>query len=189
MRTMSSTVSVTALELLRGFPSVRVVLHCALNPSAPSGHELSTSATPPERLISSAPHSFSTLKRFPINYLSSLIGLFLDLSSLPERLVTLALFSSVLHLVLAFRTPSRPLVLDPVDSCRLLGLGYSALHGPDPSWDCRRVLHTRTPPNELDRHDPSGRGLHSSRCTRLNCEVLCMLLTLQLLQVLQCGIH
>ena len=46
-----------------------------------------------------------------------------------------------------------------------------ALHGPESSWDCRRVLH-KTPPNELDRHDPSGRGLHSSRCTRRNCEVL-----------------
>ena len=127
---------------------------------------------------------------FPINYLSSLIGLFLDLSSLPERLVTLALFSLVLHLVLAFRTPSRPLV----PSTQWTRAVYS---------DCVTLLCTAQipagtvvacstqglPPNELDRHDPSGRGLHSSRCTRLNCEVLCMLLTLQLLQVLQCGIH
>ena len=35
------------------------------------------------------------------------------------------------------------------------------------------MLH-KTTPNELDRHDPSGRGLHSSRCARLNCEVLCI---------------
>ena len=53
---------------------------------------------------------------------------------------------------------------------------------PDSSWDCRRVLH-KTPPNELDRHSPCGRGLHPSQCTRLNCEVpcivlLCVLLTL-----------
>ena len=39
---------------------------------------------------------------------------------------------------------------------------------------------------------PSGRGLHSSRCTRLNCEVLCIaqqcvLFTIQLLQVRERG--
>ena len=53
---------------------------------------------------------------------------------------------------------------------RLLGLCHPAVHGPESSWDCRRVLH-KTPPNELDRHDPSARGLHSSRCARLNREV------------------
>ena len=52
-----------------------------------------------------------------------------------------------------------------VDSCRLLGLCHPALHGPDSSWDCRRVLH-RIPPNEFDRHGPSDLGMHSSRCTR-----------------------
>ena len=71
------------------------------------------------------------------------------------------------------RTSSRPLALDPVDSCRILGLCHTPLHGPDSSWDCCRVLH-KTPPRELDRHDLSGRGLHSSRCTRLNCAVLCI---------------
>ena len=35
-------------------------------------------------------------------------------------------------------------------------------------------LSSRAPPNELDRHGTSGHGLHSSRCTRLNCEVLCI---------------
>ena len=61
-----------------------------------------------------------------------------------------------------------------VDSCPPLGLCRPPLHGPDSGWDCRRVLH-KTPPKEFDRHDPSDRGLHSSRCTRLNCEVLYIL--------------
>ena len=55
--------------------------------------------------------------------------------------------------------------LTPVDSRRLLGLCHLVSHGPDSSWDCRRVLH-RIPPNELDQHGPSGHGLHSSQCTQ-----------------------
>ena len=55
--------------------------------------------------------------------------------------------------------------LQCVDSCRLLGLCHPASHGPDYSWDCRRVLH-RIPPNEIDQHGPSDLGLHSSRCTQ-----------------------
>ena len=144
-----------------------------------------------------------TLKRLPINYSSSLIGLFSELSSLPGSLATLASFSLVLHLAapspgcwvsqpsiplnsLALyltllhseappcRTPSRPPALDPVDSGRLLGLCHPALHGPGSSWDCRRVLHTelhRTISIDMIRLVVA---LHSSRCTRLNREVLCI---------------
>ena len=49
-----------------------------------------------------------------------------------------------------------------MDSCHQIGLCHPALHGPDSSWDCRRVLH-RIPPNEFDWHDPHGRESHSSR--------------------------
>ena len=55
------------------------------------------------------------------------------------------------------------LPLAPVDSRRPLGLCYPVSHGPDSSWDCRRVLHG-IPPNELDQHGLSGHGLHSSQC-------------------------
>ena len=119
--------------------------YCAFNPSAPSGHELSTSlryvstrhcdtkyhrshspfdshlnryvlaATSLPWPVALAHHlvhlgnvvrrtcllhslrSSSTMKRLPTNYSSSLIGLFLELSSLPGSLVTLATFSLVLH--------------------------------------------------------------------------------------------
>ena len=57
------------------------------------------------------------------------------------------------------------LPLTPVDSRRQLGLCHPVSHGPDSSWECRRVLH-RIPPNELDQHGPSGHGLHSPRCTQ-----------------------
>ena len=55
--------------------------------------------------------------------------------------------------------------LTPVDSRRLLGLCHPVSHGPDSSWDCRRMLH-RIPPNELDQHGPSCHGLHSPQCTQ-----------------------
>ena len=55
------------------------------------------------------------------------------------------------------------LPLTPVDSRRLHGLCQPVSHGPDASWDCRRVLH-RIPPNELDQHGQTGLGLHPSRC-------------------------
>ena len=51
------------------------------------------------------------------------------------------------------------------DLRRPLGLCHPVSHGPDSSWDCRRVLHW-IPPNEPDQHGPSGHGLHSSRCTQ-----------------------
>ena len=59
---------------------------------------LCVSATSYEGLVSSTLRSSSTLKRLPINCSSSLIGLFLELSSLPGSLVTLASISLVLHL-------------------------------------------------------------------------------------------
>ena len=51
--------------------------------------------------------------------------------------------------------------------CSLLGLLTPASRGPDLSWDSRRAFH-RSPPNELDRHVPSRRGLldHPSQCSQ-----------------------
>ena len=46
----------------------------------------------------------------------------------------------------------------PASSCSLLGLHAPVSRGPDLSWDSRRALH-RSPPNEFDSHDPSGRRL------------------------------
>ena len=51
------------------------------------------------------------------------------------------------------------LLLTPVDSRHTLQLCHLVSHGPDSSWDCRRVLH-RIPPNELDQ-------LFSSSCLQL----------------------
>ena len=49
----------------------------------------------------------------------------------------------------------------------LLGLLTPASRGPDSSWDSRRAFH-RSPPNELDRHAPSRRGLldHPTQCSQ-----------------------
>ena len=51
----------------------------------------------------------------------------------------------------------------PVSSCSLLGLLAHVSRGPGMSWDSRRALH-RSPPNEFDCHDPSGRRLLSHVC-------------------------
>ena len=52
-------------------------------------------------------------------------------------------------------------------ACSLLGLLTLASRGPDLSWDSRRAFH-KSPPNELDRHGPSRRGLldHPSQCSQ-----------------------
>ena len=86
----------------------------------------------------------------------------------------MALYSTLLHSEALPLSDSHHVLL-PSTPCShaVYSDCHTALHGPGSSWDCRRVLH-KTPPNELDRHDPSGRGLHSSRCTGLNCEVLCI---------------
>ena len=147
-----------------------------------------------EGLVSSTRRSSSSLKRLPTNHSSSLIGLFSELSS-HTRVVLLGLAScralprllgqqtehlaQRLGLVLDLPALWSTALSDSFTSCCPRPRGFvpssvlclPALHGPESSWDCRRVLH-KTPPNELDRHDPSGRGLHSSRCTRRNCEVL-----------------
>ena len=45
-----------------------------------------------------------------------------------------------------------------VGPCSLFGLLSPASRSPDSSWDCHRAFH-KSPPNELDRHAPSRRGL------------------------------
>ena len=140
------------------------------------------------------------MKRLPINYSSSLIGLFLELSSLPGSLVTLASFSLVLHLAALF--PSYWVSKLSV-SLNGKALYLTLLHSEAPphadffTSSCPRPrrfvpstrivppcfarpsfqlgLSSRAPQDSTKRARstcPSGRGLHSSRCTRLNCEIL-----------------
>ena len=140
-----------------------------------SGHLLShitlcISATFSKRLVSSTPHSSSTQKRLAINYSSSLI---VKLSSLPGSLVVLTSLSLVVHsAALSFSGLASCLLHSETLPCpRPRGLMPStrivspASHGPDSSWDCRRMLH-QISPNEFDRRCPTSRGLHSSRCTQ-----------------------
>ena len=103
-------------------------------------------------IVLSTLRSSSTLKCLAIIYSSS------------QTLIA-AWKSRRTHVVCACCTLKHSLALDPVNSCHPLGLCHPVSHGPDSGWDCRRVLHW-IPPNELDRHGPTGRGLHPSQCTQ-----------------------
>ena len=132
---------------------------------------LCISATSSERLISSTLHSTSTQKRLAINYSSSLI---IKHSSLPGSLVVLTWFSSVVHPA-AFSFSGLALCLlhsETLPCPRPRGLMPST-RIVSPCFARPRFqlgLSSRAPPDFTKRvrsdHCPTGRGLHSSRCTQ-----------------------
>ena len=145
---MSSSVSVTALDLPRGFPSVCVFHTITRNFSKP------LSASCFDSLTSSSSRDFSTsctIQSTSVHTLQS--SNLLDLVTTPFCLASSrALVRGMALCLLHSEAPTLGLLhvlfaLDPVDSRRLLRLCHPVSHGPDSSWD----LSSRAPPDSTKR--------------------------------------